>query len=242
MISESHFQATAMESVLVDRNQKLIWSVIHKYKWSSLDRDDLFAEGVCGMLRAARKFDASKGMKFTTYAVTWIRQCIGRAVEQSGAIRIPSHYQDTLRALWRAKDELGEGATTESLQELLGWDSKKIALALEVERNTRLFELDAPISTHSYKGDGKETLGIEMLASSEHDPAQIVVSQQSNDALWALVDLLPARSAQILRARLEGKTLSDVGQKFGISRERTRQIELDALKTLRRLKGVRAHV
>jgi RNA polymerase sigma factor (sigma-70 family) len=235
MITTQHPQASAMESILVERNQNLIWHITKKYGWANLEPADLFTEGVQGLLIAARRFDPSKGCKFSTMAVHWIRQCIGRASENSGTIRVPSAKHEDIHKLLKAYEALGQEASTQELCSYLRWTPLRLEATLDARKVGRIASLDAPITTSSTKGD-KDTELIEFFAATGNDPFELVASGAQNAALESLIDQLPPKQATIIRERYlnnDDPTLLDVGRIVGLTRERVRQIEVMALKNLK---------
>ncbi len=235
MISSQHPQASAMEAILVERNKKLVWHVAKKYGWANLEQDDLFTEGVEGMLKAARKFDVSKGCKFTTLAVQWIRQNIGRAAENSGVVRVPSGKHEDIHKLLKAYEVLGEEASPRALCEYLNWSPMRFEGTLDARKAGHIASLDAPVTNNSSKGD-KDTELIDFQAATGGDPFDAVAGGMENETLQKLIDQLPPKQALVIRERYlagEEPTQSQVGRVVGLSRERTRQIEVVALKSLR---------
>jgi RNA polymerase sigma factor (sigma-70 family) len=235
MIAKGHPQASAMESVLVERNKKLVWHVAKKYHWANLEQGDLFTEGVQGLLIAAKKFDPSKGCKFTTIAVAWIRQNIGRAAEQSGTVRVPSHCYESISKLLAAYEVLGQDASPENLCSYLRWTRAKLDGILLARKAGNLASLDAPITNNSSKGD-KDTELIDFQAAVGGDPFDAVATGADNETLQKLINQLPPKQALVIRERYlagEEPTQAQVARVVGLSRERTRQIEVLALRSLK---------
>lgn len=235
MISAQHPQTSAMESVLVERNKNLVYAVAKKYGWANLELGDLFTEGVEGMLKAARKFDPSKGCKFSTVAVQWVRQSIGRAAENSGTVRVPSHCYESISKLLQAHAVLGESATQEELCSYLRWTRAKLEGVLLARKAGHIASLDAPITNNSSKGD-KDTELIDFQAAVGGDPFDAVAGGIESETLQKLLDQLPPKHAMVIRERYlagEEPTQAQVGRVVGLSRERTRQIEVVALRSLK---------
>lgn len=234
MIAAQHPQAMAMEAILVERNQNLVWHVAKKYHWANLEPGDLFTEGVEGLLKAARKWDASKKVQFTTYAVVWIRQCMGRAAEQSGLVRVPSHCYESIPKLVAAYEALGQGASKEELCAYLRWTPAKLEGIFSARRANMVASLDAPITNNSTKGD-KDTELIDFQAMVGGDPFETVAQTITGETLSRLMERLSPRQAQVIRERFldnSEDTLVTIGKRIGLSRERVRQLEREALRLL----------
>jgi len=235
MIAKGHPQASAMESVLVERNENLVWHVAKKYGWANLESGDLFTEGVQGLLIAARKFDPSKGCKFTTIAVAWIRQNIGRAAENSGVVRVPSHCYESISKLLAAYEVLGQDASPENLCSYLRWTRAKLDGILLARKAGKIASLDAPITNNSSKGD-KDTELIDFQAATGGDPFDAVANTLDGETLQRLIADLPPKHARIIQERYlnnDDPTFIDVGRTVGLTRERVRQIEVVALRSLK---------
>jgi RNA polymerase sigma factor (sigma-70 family) len=234
MIATSHPQAHAMEAILVDRNKNLIWHVAKKYHWSNLEPADLFTEGVEGLLKAARKFEAGRGVKFATYAVPWIRQCMGRASEGAGLVRVPSHCYESINKLTSAYEVLGKGASSEELCAYLRWTPAKLEGVLSARRAGTVASLDAPITNNSSKGESDTEL-MEFQAMVGGDPFETVARTMTGETLTRLMAALSPRQAQVIRERFldnSEDTLVAIGKRIGVSRERVRQLETEALRLL----------
>jgi RNA polymerase sigma factor (sigma-70 family) len=234
MIATNHPQASAMEAILVERNQNLVWHVAKRYHWANMEPGDLYTEGVTGLLIAARKWDTSKKVKFSTYAVTWIRQCMGRAAEQSGTVRVPTHCYESIPKLVAAYEVLGQGATKEELCEYLGWTPSKLEGILSARRANKVASLDAPVGNSSTKGDNDTEL-IEFQAMVGGDPFDAVTQTMAGETLLRLMENLTPRQAQVIRERYldnSEDTLVAIGKRIGVSRERVRQLEVEALRLL----------
>ncbi|MDT6984018.1 sigma-70 family RNA polymerase sigma factor [Streptomyces lusitanus] len=211
---------------LVEHNQRLVHSIVRGYVDQGLDYEDLAQHGCLGLLRAARKFDPSKGFKFSTYATWWIRQSVTRAIADEGAlIRVPVHMHEQMRKVAKAERELAAEGRRAGDAEVAVRCDVTLQKVQEIRRLThRTDSLDRVI------GDGA-TLA-DLVAETHVTPPlekQVVGALYVEDVL-AVVDTFSEREARILVRRLgldgdEPSTLDDLGREFGVTRERIRQIE-----------------
>ncbi|MFD5293817.1 sigma-70 family RNA polymerase sigma factor [Streptomyces mutabilis] len=211
---------------LVVHNQRLVHSLVRAHLEQGLDYDDLVQHGCLGLLRAARKFDASKGFKFSTYATWWIRQSITRAIADEGAlIRIPVHMHEQVRKVARAERALsgqGRPATAADVAVACDLTVQKVEEIRKVSRRTD--SLDRVI------GDGATLADFVGRAHTLPSVEQQVLQAQYTQDVLNVVDTFTEREARILVRRLgldgdDTLTLDELGREFGVSRERIRQIE-----------------
>ncbi len=221
---------------LVRANARLVISVAKKYIGRGVPFLDLIQEGNIGLIRATNKFEYRRGHKFSTYATWWIRQAVSRAVADQGrTIRVPVHMGDQLnrmrRIQMRLTQELGRDPSIDEIAVRMETTADKVENLLEIAR--RPVSLETPIDE-----DGDSTFGDFVEDVSSPAPAEEVATNLLHEQLKTALDRLPQREAQILKLRYgleDGKvyTLEEVGQAIGVTRERVRQLEAQALNRLR---------
>ena len=221
---------------LITANSRLVISVAKKYIGRGVPFLDLIQEGNIGLIRAARKFDYHRGHKFSTYATWWIRQAVTRAIADQGrTIRVPVHMGDQINRLIRVShqltQELGHDPTSEELAEALEVPVKKAEQMIQVARRPLSLETPTDEDEDSVLGDFIEDA--EALA-----PAEAVTQNMLKEQIQEILLSLPPREVRILQLRYglvdgESYTLEEVGKKLGVTRERVRQIEAQALSRLR---------
>jgi RNA polymerase primary sigma factor len=221
---------------LITANSRLVISVAKKYMGRGVPFLDLIQEGNIGLIRAAKKFDYRRGHKFSTYATWWIRQAVTRAIADQGrTIRVPVHMGDQINKLLRVSHQLtqklGRDPTTEEMADLLGVPPKKVENMIQVAR--RPLSLETPT-------DEEEDSVLADFIQDEDSPAPVesVTQNLLQEHLKEVLNSLPPREVRILQLRyglLDGQsyTLEEVGRKMGVTRERVRQIEAQALSRLR---------
>jgi RNA polymerase primary sigma factor len=221
---------------LIRANARLVISVAKKYIGRGVPFLDLIQEGNIGLIRATNKFEYQRGHKFSTYATWWIRQAVSRAVADQGrTIRVPVHMGDQLNRMRRIQlqltQELGRDPNIEELALGMETTPDKVENLLEISR--RPVSLETPIDD-----EGDSTFGDFVEDINSPAPAEEVATNLLGEQLQGALDRLPAREAQILRLRyglVDGRvyTLEEVGQTIGVTRERVRQLEAQALNRLR---------
>lgn len=223
---------------MIKANLRLVVKIARDYEGIGLPLLDLISEGNIGLMKAVERFDPAKGGKLSTYGSWWIKQSIKRALaNQSKTIRLPVHLVDKIskmrRTAMRLQEELGREPTDEELGEELGISATRVAQMRMAA--IRPASLDAPI------GDEDSNNFAEVVQDESADtPYEQLEEKTVTRMLQEMVKTLDPREATILRARfgLDGgpqKTLEEVGQKFGVTRERVRQIQNIALKKLRKM-------
>jgi RNA polymerase primary sigma factor len=221
---------------LITANSRLVISIAKKYMGRGVPFLDLIQEGNIGLMRSTKKFDYQRGNKFSTYATWWIRQAVTRAIADQGrTIRVPVHMGDNINKLYRIQHQLtqrlGREPTVEEMAEALGVPPQKVESIFQIARR--------PLSLEMPTGDEDDSMLGDFIEDDQViPPDEAATYNLLREHLREVLNGLPPREVRILQLRyglLDGQayTLEEVGHKVGVTRERVRQIEAQALNRLR---------
>ena len=225
---------------LIESNMRLVINIAKSYRNRAIPLEDLIQEGAIGLMQAAERFDPDKGFRFSTYATHWIRQSIGRAIDnKSKAIRLPAHVSQSLRKIEKERArlyrELGHDPTPDQLAKAMGMTPKKLQMLMQSSQE--LLSLDMTVGDRG----GGTPLGGVLRDEDENDPESMVISQEMIHELQRIMLELSEREQRVMRMRfrLDGSADSsfqdEIAKEMKLSRERVRQIELQAIKKLRQI-------
>lgn len=221
---------------LVEANMRLVINIAKNYHNPLVPFEDLVQEGAIGLMTAAERFDPAKGYRFSTYATHWIKQSISRAIDNKAkAIRIPAHVSESLRKLEKMRSQLmretGEEPSAELLGQMLGISPRKVNALLQAGQE--------PVSLDMLVGDEENTtLASLIFDRTAANPQEAVLGAEMQQQLSSLLSILTPREREIMQKRLgfeddSAQVLQEIGEKMHISRERVRQIEVQALRKLK---------
>jgi RNA polymerase primary sigma factor len=224
---------------MITANLRLVYSVARRYRGLGVPFEDLVQEGTVGLIRAVERFDPRRGVRFSTFAVWWIRRAVSDAVADGRTIRIPAQAGRGRAAVCRADNELRRQArtpSTEAIAERTGLSAKRVRALREAARVT--VSLDEPV------GDDGASL-IDIVADpAAADPWSLLDERETRRRVWAMLKVIPRRHREVLVRRygIDGdreQSHAEIAEALGVGEERSRQVEREALRWLGELGGGR---